>query len=592
MAIITGTNAADLLIGTAGDDTMSGVGGDDLIAGGAGNDVLNGGAGADILIGGTLSVTGGVGTVVLHPGNRDTVSYADTGDQITVHLSITETMDITRMGISMHLTGMVFSRDDFLIGIENVVGGSAPDDLFGDDKDNIFVGNNGYDHMFSYGGNDILVSGIETTSDGASGFLCGGSGSDVLIDGGISISNGIGTVLEGRSDQYAEISYEGSAKGVSIDLSVTQTVDVTRAGVSLHLQNAVAGHGGDAEGDLLLGIDGVTGSPADDRLVGNGSTRLLDGGLGDDVVENAAALRGWDGTDTLIGDADGSEMYGGLGADVLDGRAGSNDSASYRYAAVTIDLTQGTGRGGDAEGDVLIGIENVDVTRFSDRVIGAGSAGIMVLGLGDDVAYGLGGADNLQGEDGNDRLVGGAGADVLSGGNGLDWAYYHTGAAGVAVNLATGLGTGGEAQGDVLSGIEAIYGSARSDTLTGDALANVLLGNTGADRLTGGGQADTFMYLAVSDSTVAAAGRDTILDFTRAQGDRINLWAIDAAAAGGDQAFSFIGTGAYTGVAGQLHYAVSGSTTIVAGDVDGDRASDFYIVLNGVIAMTAGDFVL
>ncbi|WP_342235541.1 hypothetical protein [Inquilinus sp. OTU3971] len=65
-----------------------------------------------------------------------------------------------------------------------------------------------------------------------------------------------------------------------------------------------------------------------------------------------------------------------------------------------------------------------------------------------------------------------------------------------------------------------------------------------------------------------------------------------AGAAAGDQAFSFIGTGLYTGVAGQLRYSVAGGTTTIAGDINGGRASDFHIVLTGAIGLVAADFVL
>jgi hypothetical protein len=62
--------------------------------------------------------------------------------------------------------------------------------------------------------------------------------------------------------------------------------------------------------------------------------------------------------------------------------------------------------------------------------------------------------------------------------------------------------------------------------------------------------------------------------------------------AGGDQAFSFIGSGLYTGVAGQLRFAQGGGVTTIAGDVDGDGTSDFHIQLTGTIALVAADFIL
>ena len=119
----------------------------------------------------------------------------------------------------------------------------------------------------------------------------------------------------------------------------------------------------------------------------------------------------------------------------------------------------------------------------------------------------------------------------------------------------------------------------------------MLVGGAGADVLTGGAGADVFRFTALADSTVAAGGRDTIRDF--ASGDKIDLHLIDAnASLAGDQAFSFIGTNAFSGAAGQLRYAASGGNTLISGDVNGDKVADFSILVSGAHAFGASDFVL
>jgi serralysin len=82
--------------------------------------------------------------------------------------------------------------------------------------------------------------------------------------------------------------------------------------------------------------------------------------------------------------------------------------------------------------------------------------------------------------------------------------------------------------------------------------------------------------------------RDVIGDF-EAGVDRIHLASIDAnAAASGNQAFSYIGSNAFTGVCGQLSY-VDG---IISGDVDGDAAADFEIQVVSAPTLVANDFIL
>lgn len=109
---------------------------------------------------------------------------------------------------------------------------------------------------------------------------------------------------------------------------------------------------------------------------------------------------------------------------------------------------------------------------------------------GDDTLYGTSGADTINGRDGNDVLKGFGGADRLDGGGGIDTIFYDDSTVGVAVNLATGRGFGGSAEGDTFVSIEYAYGSAHNDTLTGNDDVNDLYGLSGADVLKGAGGAD------------------------------------------------------------------------------------------------------
>jgi Ca2+-binding RTX toxin-like protein len=135
-------------------------------------------------------------------------------------------------------------------------------------------------------------------------------------------------------------------------------------------------------------------------------------------------------------------------------------------------VTNPTSFGEDARGNLYLTDFDGEVFRLTPVVASADQA---------DVLRGLGGNDMLFGGSGNDTLDGGTGADTLVGGLGTDTADYSLSAAGVTVNLLTGVGSGGDAQGDMLTGIENIIGSAHDDVLAGDGGANVFAGGSGND---------------------------------------------------------------------------------------------------------------
>jgi Ca2+-binding RTX toxin-like protein len=110
---------------------------------------------------------------------------------------------------------------------------------------------------------------------------------------------------------------------------------------------------------------------------------------------------------------------------------------------------------------------------------------------GNDWLNGTGEGESINGLNGDDVLKGFGGADRLDGGAGFDAAFYGDSAAGVAVNLVTGRGKGGSAEGDTLFNIENVYGSSSNDTLTGNNGINELYGLDGTDYLDGGNGSDT-----------------------------------------------------------------------------------------------------
>lgn len=575
---VVGSAFADTLTGNVTANTLAGLAGDDTLNGDGGDDVLIGGAGADRLDGGT---------------GFDTANYLESAAGIQVNLA-------TGTGAGGDAAG------DTLLNIERVVGSRFDDTITGSDAVNTLEGGAGNDKLSGGAGADTLDGGAGTdtalylesnsavivnlaaglatgghatgdrligienltgsiyndqlTGDGGVNHLSGFSGDDRLVAGG-----GNDTLAGGLGADYID-------GGSGIDTAYYSN----SAAVIVNLATGI-NSGGEATGDVLVNIENLVGSAYNDSLTGDFFDNSLYGMAGND------RLYGGDGRDTL---------EGGAGADVLDGGAGI-DTATYERstAGVSVDLSTGTGTGGDAQGDTLVNIERVLGSRFNDIL--TGDAGANDLRGGD-------GNDTLNGGAGSDELRGGAGADTLNGGAGQDTVYYYESNAGVTVNLITGTGSGGHAQGDILIDIETVGGSQYNDTLIGNDTRNllrgyngndVLRGNGGADTLVGDAGADRFVYGAVTDSS-KTTGIDVIHDFASNQGDKIDLSAIDAITGGGNDAFTFIGTSAFSHVAGQLRYEISGSNTLVHADVNGDGTADLTIQLNGATSLAATDFVL
>ena len=142
-------------------------------------------------------------------------------------------------------------------------------------------------------------------------------------------------------------------------------------------------------------------------------------------------------------------------------------------------------------------------------------------------------------------------------------------------------------------GNDVLLGAKGNDRILGSAGNDKLTGGAGADDLWGGAGADTFIFTSVSDSKVSSAGRDSIFDFSLKEKDKISLSAIDAnTLKGGNQAFTFVGTKAFSGHAGELRYDKKASDTYVYGDVNGDKVADFAIHLDDPIALTRSYFIL
>ena len=644
---LDGTIDADTIDGLAGNDILNGLEGDDTLNGGTGVDTVNGGAGNDTIVmadppqiffsGGSPvfeAIDGGADfdTLELRPFDDPALIFdalsgyglfnmAITGVEhirlaSTALVSVSALVDfeqIAASGITQvtsgpgrdslyvfvgtagtytvpsltllgwtnsstpHLTGdmiglaangpgdYTLNALEGLASAQTLSGSIGNDTLNGSSGSEIITGGGGINLLYGNGGNDLVgVSNFNdffgnlSTHTGAGSLFDGGTGMDLLLIGGPVNFQGTMIGLEGI---YLEPAYDSPAANGALDrppahLTITDALlDTLPADLELQGTGTITvtmAHGDEFDGSGFVHAAGsavslvINGTRWGDTITDSSGDNTLNGARGNDFLNAAAG-----GDDTVNAGEGRDEIYFGTeftGADTVDGGAG-NDQLSLQgdYAGASA-LVLGA--------DTLAEVEEIVLMRgsggiFHDYSITTHDANVAPgetltvdgasLRAGEDLAF-----DGSAETDGQFRIVGGRGADALTGGAG-------------------------------------------ADELRGGRGADTLAGGGGADELSGNEGADTFRYDDVSDSAIGSA--DRIRDFAPGT-DTIDLSGIDAdTGAAGDQGFSWIGSSAFSGTAGELRAERVGGTWQVSGDVDGDGAADFLILVTAPPSLSASDFV-
>ncbi|NRA98548.1 MAG: calcium-binding protein [Rhodobacteraceae bacterium] len=336
-------DTADSETGTNGNDTITGDAGMNTLIGLAGDDYIQGLEGNDSIdAGDDDDVRGGDGADTLDGGaGNDVLLYTYSNAGVTV--------DLTVDGSGFQQASGGFAEGDVISNFEHVYASNFADNITGNDDRNILFGYDGDDIILGHGDDDVIR---------------GGAGADTM-DGG-----------EGAD----WLRYVTSVDGVSINLTTGED----------GFQDAA---GGDAEGDVISNFENVQGSEFGDVLIGGDDANYLIGNGGDDEIDGGAGrdiIRGGLGSDTLEGGADADTLLytgGSVGVTV----SLEADENGFQSAA-----------GGEAEGDVISGFENVYASNGNDGLTGDDNRNIL---------YGYSGEDTLDGGLGADVLRGGAGAD-------------------------------------------------------------------------------------------------------------------------------------------------------------------------------------
>jgi len=458
----------------------------------------------------------------------------------------------------------------------------------------LMFGQTGFADTFIGGtGNDSLI--IDWTASGQGDVLTGGAGADSFGFGTFAAFGGATITDFSRPDR------------IDLRAVLTAVQFIGTAGFSGTAGEVRYTSGG---GQTLLIGDADGDGTGESVLTLPGSFGLAETAPGSGLLQRAVTqITGTEDRDTIDGtDADetilalgGHDMIGASrGQDVIDGGAGEDGlwvlAARLNLPAGAHDYTITGDRITDVSGGLdtsFTGIENI---FLDDRTPGGvaidASAALVDLNL---VVWA--GAHDVAGGAGGDQISVRGGSGTFDGAGGDDWLWverdnstngnmlFVTEAGGVTTLTQAGsasltarnfetldiVGTGGAMRVDASAVSRAIgfSGTAWADTIIGSTGANQIDSRSDGlgtgDVFTGGGGNDWFTFW-----TFAGLAGATITDFSR--GDQIDLHLISNA--------RFIGSAAFSGVAGEIRYSMTAGQTQLIGDANGDGIGDSVLTLS------------
>ncbi len=512
--LIEADQGNDTIYGGMGYDTITGGDGNNTIIARAGNDQVTLGNGANNVDLGsdnnTVTTGSGNDTIAALDGNN-TVDAGDGTNQITLGTGVnTVTTGSGADAITITGGGGTVQAGDGLNVIH--VGAGAYSITTGIHADDITVGN----------GNDTIAAGDGNNT------IHGGTGAMQITTGAgddsVTLAGGGGTINMGDGTNQATV---GGGNYTITGGSTDDTLVI-----------------GDGNNAIFVG-DGTN-----SVTTGNGNNSIT-GGAGND------SFTGGTGNDLFSAGLGTNHITGGGGLDTVD-------YSAITTTGITLSLAGGTATGTSLS-DTLTGISHVIGTGLADTITGSSGDNSLSGGAGNDSITGNGGNDSLYGGDGNDTLIGGSGTDVIYGGNGnnsinggsagadslyggsgndtftsphtgtyyngtngaslaageLNLVDYSTQTAALVINLQTGIGSGGAADGAIYAftpvggynSINGILGGSGSDSILGSNSDDYIQAGTGTeDSLSGGLGNNTLVGGGgTRDDYFMGRGNDTII---------------------------------------------------------------------------------
>ena len=498
--------------------------------------------------------------ITFHENNHDTngvILNTNAGGQIIVTAfgevsnPAGDAFALTNANYDLKVDGLVLSQG-FAAGIKL---GAMPS---GSPASKIVVGSTGYvqaDYSAIQSRQGITVTNAGRIDGGTFGINVFDAISTITITN-TGVISGAASAISVYTTEKVTVTNKGLLDGGISSLYGTLTI--TNTGTITN-EISLGELGVDPYNDTLVNKGTILGNVSmgdgNDKLTNSGS--IISGapvsmGAGDDIYTGSKR-------EDYVRDEAGKDNYKlGAGDDVFTatGTGAAETDGIGKYIQDTVDGgTNGSAYGDtyDASGATTTCYINLD-TRFQGNQK-ANTAGGDSIGF--DIVKNF---ENANGGSAGDALFGTKGANVLNGNGGNDY----------------------------------ILGLEGNDTINGGDAQDQVYGGLGADQLNGGsndGDADVFVYIAATESTLAMTGRDTVSGFE----DGVDKFWLDSFFL---DATSTVSEGdAFNGLANELdirvlHMAFGWTIQV---DVNGDRKADMAIDVLDVthgISWSIADFIL
>lgn len=538
--LASGSNSAQIYAGDGNDFVTGGSGTDDIIAGGFGSDFMTGNGGQDEFLvadslagdldGDTISDFG-IGDIISFDNQFLDISqftFTQNAGFLTVDLDVDfDTITDASFTLTGDFTAVIpdFRTENFFNGVTNGTRLTLAPEFEGTSGNDIISGSIRGDALEGGDGDDIISGGVGADR------LTGGAGVDTLTGGA------------GR-DSFAFFPF--SDAGTTPDI-----ITDFEAGDFITFADPVFGNRDPEIPSIFIGTGSFTGLAGEIRYVKSG------------------------GTTEIIMDSDG-------------------DMSGDHYILLTngeFDLRATIPGSPSLEIDVPFGF----ATDFDDGISGSSGNDVINALAGNDSVTAGAGDDTVFAGDGDDVVSGGLGNDFADGGAGMDsyQRFYNSQIHALVTDSSMTEVLSGES--DLLNNFERIsltqrlapasndildaststlfvdlFGGGGDDILLGGSGNNSIEGDNGTDLMTGGLGVDRFTFDYLKEIQ-----NDVITDLEI--GDTVELTFIEFVEL---VPIQFIGTAAFSGLAGEYRYGFSGGTTVIELDVDGNMSADKFITMS------------